>query len=252
MLAFIDANVGKGGAPVTGKELHYFTYGAEEWRTTSVWPIPGTEHVDLYFSADNVLSSTAPTGELGDDVYSVDFTATTGGQTRWGGGVNYPDRRQEDLKLLTYTTEPLAEDTEITGYPVVTLHVSSTHTDGGFFVYLEDVDPTGRVTYLTEGELRGIHRRVPAENPLVELGIPYHSFKEADASPLIPGEIAELSFGLLPISVLVRAGHRIRVAIAGHDAGWFARVPEEGVPEVTVMRNQTYPSKISLPVVGGL
>ena len=249
VLAFLDSNLGIGGVPTSGKVLHYYTYGAEEWRTTDVWPVAGTTMESWYFEADNTLVPSPPDTQEGSDLYAVDFTATTGEHTRWDGGVDYPDRRFEDLKLLTYTTAPLVEDTEITGYPVVTLILRSTHSDGGFFVYLEDVDPNGRVTYLTEGELRGIHRKISTETPPFELVIPYHSFKEQDAEPLIPGEIAEISFGLLPISVVIRAGHRIRVAVAGHDAGWFARVPEVGNPVITVMRNQAHPSGISLPVV---
>ena len=36
--------------------------------------------------------------------------------------------------------------------------------------------------------------------------------------PLEPGEVAELAFGMHPTSVLFQEGHRIRIAIAGHDA----------------------------------
>jgi putative CocE/NonD family hydrolase len=150
---------------------------------------------------------------------------------------------------LIYTTPPLAEDTEITGYPVVTLYLTSTETDGAFFVYLEDVDPAGRVTYVTEGQLRAIHRRVSAEPPPYTLQVPYHSFKEADASPLVPGRVAELSFGLHPTSVLIRKGHRIRIGIAGHDAGTFTRIPAQGTPVITLARNKDYASYIDLPVV---
>ncbi len=59
-------------------------------------------------------------------------------------------------RLLTYTGPALTSDTEITGQPIVKLRVASTHTDGNFIVYLEDVAPDGRVTYLTEGELRAL------------------------------------------------------------------------------------------------
>jgi hypothetical protein len=67
--------------------------------------------------------------------------------------------------------------------------------------------------------------------------------------PLVPGERAELIFGLLPTSVLVRKGHRLRVAIAGHDEGTFVRIPEQGTPNTIVSRNRLYPSYIDLPVV---
>jgi hypothetical protein len=138
---------------------------------------------------------------------------------------------------------------EITGYPVVTLYATSTEPDGVFYVYLEDVDESGCVTYVTEGLLRSIHRKVSTDKPPYELQVPYHSYKEADAMPMVPGEIAEITFGLLPTSVLIRKGHRIRISIAGHDAGTFVRIPQVGTPVFTIGRNNQHASYIDLPVV---
>jgi len=56
-------------------------------------------------------------------------------------------------------------------------------------------------------------------------------------------------FGLEPISVLVKKGHRVRVAIAGHDKGTFIRIPAEGNPTITVQRNPRALSSIELPVI---
>ena len=99
------------------------------------------------------------------DAYTVDFTATTGRHNRWAtnggaGDVIYGDRAAEDEKLVTYTSAAMVGDVEITGHPIVTLYVSSTEPDGAFIVYLEDVAPDGRVSYITEGQLRALLRRV--------------------------------------------------------------------------------------------
>ena len=131
----------------------------------------------------------------------------------------------------------------------MTLYVTSTHTDGAFFVYLEDIDEGGKVIYVTEGQLRAIHRKVSTDPPPYKILVPYHSFKKKDAMPLVPGEMAELTFGLHPTSVLVKRGHRIRIAIAGSDKDTFARIPAEGTPVITVARNNQYASHIDLPVV---
>ena len=127
--------------------------------------------------------------------------------------------------------------------------MTSTATDGAFFIYLEDVDTSGKVTYITEGQLRAIHRKISADSPPYKLLVPYHSFKRKDAMPLMPGEIAELKFGLLPTSVLIKKDHRIRIAIAGHDKDTFARIPPEGTPLITVIRNKSHASYIDLPVI---
>ncbi len=237
------------------KTLFYYTMGEEDWKKTPVWPPEGTEMQRWYLAEDNTLLPVAPEAGTGADRHTVDFSASTGDFNRWwemgvleDKTVMYGDRAEADKLLLTYTSPPLEEDTEITGYPVVTLHVESTEEDGAFYVYLEDVDEHGRVTYVTEGQLRASHRKVSEETPPYVQQVPYHSFKRADMMPLVPGEQAELTFGLLPTSVLIRKGHRLRLAVAGHDEGTFVRIPAQGTPTIKVSRNQNGPSCIDLPV----
>ena len=235
------------------KLLYYFTIGEEKWKVTNTWPVAGMTMTRWYFDDNNSLSLNAPRVDSGEDRYTVNFEATTGAKNRWhtqvGGEVVYPDRANEDKKLLTYTSAPLETDLEITGHPVVTLFVTSTHTDGGFYVYLEDVDENGKVTYLTEGALRGIHRRISKEQSPIKIFVPYHSFKKKDSLPLVPGEVAEIRFGLQPISALIKKNHRLRVAIAGHDKETFIRLPTEGTPTIAVQRNRRGLSSIELPIV---
>jgi putative CocE/NonD family hydrolase len=257
MLRFFDTYLQDAGSGVRSeKALFYYTLGEEKWKKTSTWPPEGTTTRRWYLAENQALSPARPNAELGADRYTVDFEATTGLYNRWWemGAIEkktviYGDRANADRRLLTYTSSPLAEDTEITGYPVVTLYVTSTETDGAFYVYLEDVDENGRVTYVTEGQLRALHRRVSTDDPPYRLQVPYHSFKQADAMPLVPGEVTELTFGLLPTSVLIKRGHRLRIALAGHDNGTFVRIPAEGTPVLTFERNARHASCIDLPVV---
>jgi putative CocE/NonD family hydrolase len=236
----------------SGKLLYYFTIGEGRWKTTQTFPVTGTKMVRWYLNEGNVLS-TRPPAATGQDSYQINFEATTGAKNRWhtqvGGQVSYPDRAAEDQRLLAYTSMPFDSDTEITGYPIVDLFATSTATDGAFFVYLEDVDDKGVVTYVTEGVLRALHRKISTAAAPYKLLVPYHSFEKKDALPLVPGEIAELKFGLQPISVLIKKGHRLRIAIAGADKDTFARIPSSGDAAITVARNNKHRSSIELPVV---
>jgi uncharacterized protein len=250
ILEFFDGYLKGESTPTPEREITYYTLNAGTWTTTTSWPPAGFETQSWYFGADHTLTTETPT--TGADQYTVDFTATTGDATRWhtrgGSDVVYPDRAKEDRKLLTYTSVPMTTDVEITGSPVVTLYVASTESDGAFHVYLEDVAPDGRVTYITEGILRAIHHKISeAEPPFVQLG-PYHSYLKEDAAPLIPGEVTEISFNLFATSVLINKDHSIRIAIAGHDASVFARYPSKGTPIWTVERNNAYPSHVDLPI----
>jgi putative CocE/NonD family hydrolase len=234
--------------------LHYYMMGAEVWKKTPVWPPQGTRYQRWYFDNGGSLTPQPVQDLEGQDKFEVDFEATTGNLNRWwelsgtmSKSVIYPDRSQAVEHMLTYTTPVLDSDLEITGHPVVRLYVTSTEPDGAFFVYLEDVHPNGKVTYITEGVLRAIHRRAYAESIAQDLEIPQHTYLTEDGDPLKPGEPAELRFCLLPTSVLLKQGHRLRVSIAGHDKGTFLRIPAQGTPVVTILRNHTYPSSIDLP-----
>jgi putative CocE/NonD family hydrolase len=187
------------------------------------------------------------------DTYEADYGHGTGHSSRWntlltGGPVDYPDRAEQDERLLIYESAPLEADTEVTGHPLVTLHVASTADDGAFFVYLEDVDPSGRVVYVTEGQLRALHRKLSGGDPPYAQVIPHRTFSRADAAPLVPGKPAELTFDLLPTSYLFRAGHRIRVALACADKDHFALIPPTP-PTITVYREARRASHVVLPVV---
>ena len=123
--------------------------GEGVWRTTDVWPVAGFTTTPFYFYPDGSLQATRPETSTGTNTYTVDFSATTGEENRWRTNLGappviYPDRSAEDQKLLTYTSAPLENDVEITGNPVATLNLSSTATDGAFYVYLEAVAPDGR------------------------------------------------------------------------------------------------------------
>lgn len=244
-----DAN---GQRPRTG--LTYVTMGENAWKHTSTWPIAGSTSQRWFLAPSGRLRTESPAAGAGSDRYVVDYSAGTGAKTRWstqlgGSDVFYGDRRQADSILLTYTSPPLAQDTEITGCPIVQLFVASTHDDGALIAYLEAAAPDGRVTMITEGHLRLIHRRVSADAPPYPLFGPHHTFERKDAAPMAPGEIAEIRFALLPTSVRIPQGHCVRLAIAGHDRDCFVRYPAAGTPTLDIYRSSAHPSGLTLPVV---
>jgi hypothetical protein len=251
-LNFFDDVLRKGKRP-TDRTLRYYTMGEGLWKETGAWPVPGTEPLRLYLAEDGELTWGVPEADEGEDAYVVDFEARSSDDPRWLGPLFgdtwYGFRGSEDEKLLVYETAPLETELEVTGYPVVHLNLSSSHSDGMVIVYLEDVGPLGTPRYVTEGVLRVIHRKTGEDPARWDRPVPYHSFRSEDAAPLVPGTVAELAFGLQPTSILFRAGHRIRIAIAGHDDAAFRRIPATGTPELRIQRNRTHPSFIELPVV---
>jgi uncharacterized protein len=251
---FFDRTLRNDNPPPIQSSVRYYTMGEGQWHTTNTWPPEGLSAERLYFETNHTLSAEGPSLAEASDSYTVDFTASTGKQSIWatgygGGDVVYPDRANEDKKLLVYNSAPLQTDVEITGSPVLSLEIASTTADGAIHAYLEDVSPEGRVTYLDEGILRLIDRKEvdPKSLPYAPLG-PAHSFLRKDAEPMIPGQPAKIRFALYPTSVLMRTGHSIRIALAGADAGVFQRYPVEGTPVWTVYRDRSLASFIDLPI----
>lgn len=252
-LDFLDYHLkGKNKGVEDWPTIKYYNFGEEAFKESDVWPPVNQSRTKLFLSPNNSLNSVAPATSKGMDQYKVDYSASTGSNNRWttqmGKDIlNLDNRNVADSILLTYTTEPLSEDLQITGTPSITLHLSSTHQEGAVFVYLEDIDSSGKSRYITEGGLLLEHRKL-SKNPMSDV-VPYHSFKGSDAKPMPINKIEEIVFKLWPTSVLIQKGHSIRISIAGTDKDTFDRVPSEGTPVYSIYRTKENPSFIDLPII---
>jgi putative CocE/NonD family hydrolase len=244
--------------------LRYFVIDApagSEWRTATTWPLPEAVATEYFFGAgksgtagsfnDGQLLTTAAKDRQASDARVIDTTATIGPGNRWaatyGGPNGYPDLAPNDSKGFTWTSVPLAGPVEVIGHPIVHLWVTSSAKDLDAMVYLEDVDSTGRSTYVTEGVLRASHRKL-GQPPFDNFGLPWpRSFKE-DVTPLPPAP-TELVFDLHPTAKRFGAGHRIRVTLQGADRDSHQAVHPVPPARVTVYRDASRPSRIVLPVV---
>jgi predicted acyl esterase len=213
--------------------VYYYTYNAPagtEWRSARQWPLPD-ETRTRYYLGEGSLSTEEPAGAGSKDQTIVAYDVT-------------PDTLA--AKGLAYETAPLGADLQVTGHPAVSLWASSTATDGDFIAAIEDVAPDGSAaSYNVHGQLRASLRKVH-DAPYNNLGLPWHRFHEADAAPLEPGRPVELEFELLPISMVFKAGHRIRLAITFADRTTPRLDP---APEVTIHRDSVHRSYVTLPVI---
>jgi predicted acyl esterase len=124
---------------------------------------------------------------------------------------------------VTYLTEPLAQETEITGPSALKLFVSSSTADADLFVVLrvftgdlKEVVFQGAIdphTPVGQGWLRASHRRL--DKALSRPYRPYHTHDRK--APLRKGEVVELDIEIWPTSIVVPVGHRIGLTIRGKD-----------------------------------
>jgi uncharacterized protein len=168
-----------------------------------------------------------------------------------GSKLEYGDLAPNDAKGLTYTSAPLLADVVVAGHPVVTLYATSTAVDGDFIVYLEEVDPSGRSEYLSEGMLRASHRVLADRTPYRYGGLPLPDGRRKTVESTLPlsAGVAELTFELYATANRFDRGNRIRVTVVGIDRGNSQTPVLEPAPIVTVFRSARYPSRIELPIL---
>ena len=212
-----------------------FVQGADGyWRNEEDWPIARRNETALYLHPEGALQTSPYQGEKESDTF--DHNATVG-TTRLMDQVGIPrstvlDQRDDEALSLTYTTQPLPEDREITGVPIVKLFASTTADEGMFSARLNDVAPDGSSAEITDGCLNIAHRE---------------SLNYEKLLPVVPGEVYELTLRLCDTSYLVKAGHRLRLAIASSDFPYVWPSPKPAVN--TVYHGQKGPSHMVVPFV---
>ena len=124
---------------------------------------------------------------------------------------------------ITFLSEPLKEDLEITGPVAAKLWVSSTTEDADLFLVLRAFTPDFKeVTFqgaldahtpLAQGWLRCSHRKLDRNLTLPYR--PYHTHDEEQK--LTPGEIYEVEVELWPTCIVLPQGYRLAVSVRGTD-----------------------------------
>jgi putative CocE/NonD family hydrolase len=226
--------------------IHYFTIGAphgQEWRSTNQWPRPDVRNRLFLESAD--LRSKAPAQRAAGSV-TVDYAPTCPPdpvQPNWGP---FAQACHPTKASLAYSGPVLKADTEMTGTPLADFWISSTAPEQPVFAYLEDVAPDGAVTVVSEGRQRAsLRKAVPATWETI--GTPWRRGREEDHQPLKAGEPVKVSFDLLAVSYVFKAGHRVRVAVAGADPRERARIEGSPAPTLTIHTGGDTPSSVTLP-----
>jgi putative CocE/NonD family hydrolase len=243
--------------------IHYFLQDGSAkgtWMTADQWPLATQASTAYFFGTgpsgssasvnDGRLQTQPSTGGSVSDVYTVDYSTTSGTKSRWiavDESHDYPDMQANDAKALTYTTGPLPAEVQVIGHPIIHVWLSTSAPDLDVFVYLEAVSANGKSTYVTEGNLRASHRKL-GHAPFDTFGLPYQSHCEADQEPLPPGEPFEMVFSLLPTACRFQVGTRMRITVAFADAGNFDTPLLDPAPTVSVLRDSGHRSYVEMPV----
>ena len=240
-----------------GPPVRLFVMGDNVWRAENEWPLKRTQYVPYYLhsqgrantaAGDGSLSTAGPQaageGEPPDRyVYDPRHPVTLENFEKMGPFDHSKLQSREDV--LVYTTEPLAEDTEVTGPITVHLWAASSAVDTDFAFMLCDVSPDGKAYNLAPNEagfLRARYRK-----------------SESAPEPLTPNEPTELVIGEMVTSNVFKKGHRIRLEVTSSRFPAFDRNPNTGEPfgtssrtvvaRQTILHDTGHPSRVILPII---
>jgi putative CocE/NonD family hydrolase len=246
-------------------EARVFQTGANVWRTYDQWPPKGAEPRTLYFHPNGKLSFDAPKEEDASDEYTSDPANPVPYRPRpvrpTYPGPEWPEWMVQDQRfthgrpdVLTYETDPLAEDVIVAGSMKVRLFGATSGTDCDWIARLidvypdDDAKPAGMAGYqlLIAGEPVRARFRNSMEKP----------------EAVKPNAVAEYTIDLNWGHHRFRKGHKIMVQIS---STWFPvidRNPQKFVPNIfeaedadfqkatqRIHRSVKYPSQIVLDVL---
>jgi hypothetical protein len=220
---------------------------ANEWKYGDEWPLAETKWTSYHLRAGNLLrESPATTEETPDDFNHKPVLPLVATRPPLDPMPDY----------LSYTTEPLNQDTEVIGPIALYLYAAVSSDDADFIVKLKDVSPDGTEFVLSRGWLKASHREVDKER--AKPWQPYHPHTRA--MPVVPGEVNEYAIEIRPISNLFRKGHQIKLEI------WSCDFPADAVDDTLhwptwshlsydketsykLYHSPRYPSHLLLPVI---
>jgi putative CocE/NonD family hydrolase len=251
-------------------EALVFRPGTNAWQRHDSWPPRrGVTSRQLYLAPEGRLSWSRPTGTAqAFDAYRSDPARPVPYRQRpitplYGGNVpsTWPvwlvdDQRHAHLRpdVLSFETEPLAEDVTLSGWVVAKLFTATTGTDADWIVKLIDVYAEGT----TE----------PIEMAGYQLMVANDVFRARFRNgferpvPLVPNQVTPITVDLHGADYTFRKGHRIMVQI---QSTWFPlidRNPQKFVPNIyqardadftaathRVYRSGRFPSHLEVSVV---
>jgi uncharacterized protein len=238
--------------------VQYFTMGSNKWQQSETWPPKEAVATPFYLNSNGKANSRNGNGALTLSVPKTDMpdqfsydpanpvNSFGGNVCCIGNAIQGGSLDQQTMELrediLVYSTPPLTEDVEITGFIESVLFVSSDAKDTDFTLKLIDVYPDGKAYNLDETIQRVRYRE----------GYDKEVFMEKD-------KVYEVKLSALSTSNFFPKGHKIRIEISSSNFPRFDRNLNTGgnnfdekvgvVAKNKVHHSTKYPSRIILPMI---
>ncbi len=239
--------------------VQYYTMGINKWQQSETWPPEGVKFQTYFLRSQGNAKTMYGDGRLslnknqkGSQRDSFVYDPMNPVKS-YGGGVcctgnavkggSFDQRKMETrADILVYTSNPLEQGMEVSGFIETDLYVSSNVKDTDFTVKIIDVYPDGRAYNLDETIQRVRYRE--GYDKEVFMG---------------KGEVYKISLSPMSTSNYFKKGHRIRIEVSSSNFPRFARNLNTGgnnfdekigvVATNNIHYSERYPSQIRIPVV---
>jgi putative CocE/NonD family hydrolase len=242
--------------------VNFFPVNGTKWQHFRTWPVPGVRYTPYYLGDGSSLSAAAPPARAGADAKPVLPVSSPCSRmtTQWTAGAAAgpceTDNNTYEATGLTFTTAPLAHDTQLTGPILADVWAElDGATDATLVGVLSDVDKSGTSDQVTAGFLLASQRKVDrARSNFVGKTMirPFHPFTKASQKPVVEGQATRYRIEIYPTAAIFHKGDRIRLTING------ANTPSTLTPlpdtlnqlggTLRVLHGGKYPSSVQLPV----
>ena len=226
----------KGKGDYTPAEATVFESGSNRWRTFTAWPPKEAVTKSLYFGANGLLSMNAPRTQgndsfVSDPAHPVPYRNRPIEPTYYPRGSGWAPWLTEDQRfvqnrpdVLSWSTEPLAEDLVLAGDVTAKLLVSTTGQDADWIVKLIDVYP----------EENTANTKLGGYELMVANDVFRSRFRESLEKPkaMVPNQVTAITIDLHTQSYRFQKGHRVMVQV---QSTWFPlidRNPQTWVPNI--------------------
>ncbi len=242
----------------------HWVWGTEHFVTESDWPSPAAHAQLMYLQPGKLLANAAPT---------VAAAPQSIPQDNWNGMCS-EDTSAVLLGILgliplpcfeydnnvqrheaVYDTAAMTQDFYINGPIQANVFVSTTATNTGVVVRVDDVAPDGAAFHLTQGLLMASMRAVNTSKSRYLDGKmiqPWHPFTLASALPVGSNNVVLAQVEVWPTSALIRKGHKLRISVGPSDWIYKKSLPialTTGTGTMSIYSDVHHPSNIVLPVM---
>ena len=240
-------------------KVQYYTMGINKWQSSEFWPPINTEMTTFYLSSNGNANTLNGDGKLTylkrkikDNIDSFFYdpmspvNSNGGGVCCIGNAVSGGAYDQQEIEtrddVLVYTSEPLKNGFEVTGFIDSTIYLSSDVKDTDITIKLIDVYPDGTAYNIDETIQRVRYRE----------GFDKEVFMDKE-------KVYKVNLSRMSTSNFFKKNHKIRIEISSSNFPRFARNLNTGgdnfdeskgvIANNKIHHSKKYPSSITLPIV---